>query len=89
MDNDVNEGAANLAGQVQNSARAFADDAKTQIGDMAGKATVAAQDAYGQVRDQVRDAGTVVARSVEQQPLMALLIGGMICGVAGYLLARR
>ncbi|HTI80771.1 MAG TPA: hypothetical protein VL614_10025 [Acetobacteraceae bacterium] len=85
----MSEGAAKLAGQVQSAASDLADGAKTQMDDMAGKATVAAQDAYGHVRDQVRDAGTVVARSVEQQPLMALLVGGLICGVAGYLLARR
>jgi ElaB/YqjD/DUF883 family membrane-anchored ribosome-binding protein len=50
---------------------------------------VAAQHAYGQARDQVRQAATTVARSVEQQPLVALLIGGFVCGVVGFLLARR
>jgi|KBSMisStaDraftv2_1062788.scaffolds.fasta_scaffold1961921_1 ElaB/YqjD/DUF883 family membrane-anchored ribosome-binding protein len=71
------------------SASAFADDAKTQVEETAGQATVAAQHAYGQARDQVREAATVVARSVEQQPLIALLIAGFVCGAVGFLLARR
>jgi ElaB/YqjD/DUF883 family membrane-anchored ribosome-binding protein len=71
------------------SASAFADDAKTQVEETAGQATVAAQHAYGQARDQVREAATVVARSVEQQPLIALLIAGFVCCAVGFLLARR
>ena len=90
MDNDLSEDhAANLADRTKASASAFADDAKTQVEELAGQATVAAQHAYGQARDQVREAATVVARSVEQQPLIALLIAGFVCGVVGFLLARR
>ena len=90
MDNDLSEDhAANLADRTKSSASAFADDAKTQVEELAGQATVAAQHAYGQARDQVREAATVVARSVEQQPLITLLIAGIVCGVVGFLLARR
>ena len=67
----------------------FAGDAKTQVEELAGQATAAAEHAYGQARDQVREAATVVARSVEQQPLIALLIAGFVCGAVGFLLARR
>jgi uncharacterized protein YjbJ (UPF0337 family) len=81
--------AANLAGRTRASVSALAGDAKTQVEEMAGQATEAAEHAYGQARDQVRDAATVVARSVEQQPMIALLIAGLICGAVGYLLARR
>ena len=90
MDNAPSEDhAANLADRTKASASAFADDAKTQAEELAGHATVAAQHAYGQARDQVREAATVVARSVEQQPLIALLIAGFVCGAVGFLLARR
>jgi folate-dependent phosphoribosylglycinamide formyltransferase PurN len=58
------------------SAGVFANHAKAQVEELAGQATVAAQHAYGQARDQVRETATVVARSVEQQPLIALLIAG-------------
>ena len=90
MDNAPNEDhAANLADRTKASASGFADDAKTQVEELAGQATAAAQHAYGQARDQVREAATVVARSVEQQPLITLLIAGIVCGVVGFLLARR
>jgi hypothetical protein len=90
MDEALSEdNAANLADRTKASARAFADDTKTQVEDLAGQATVAAQQAYGQVRNQVREAATVVARSVELQPLTALLITGLVFGVVGFLLARR
>jgi ElaB/YqjD/DUF883 family membrane-anchored ribosome-binding protein len=90
MDNALSEDhAANLADRTKASASAFAGDAKTKVEEMAGQATVATQHAYGQSRDQVREAATAVARSVEQQPLIALLIAGFVCGVVGFLLARR
>jgi ElaB/YqjD/DUF883 family membrane-anchored ribosome-binding protein len=90
VDNVLSEDhAANLADRTRASASAFAGDAKTQAQEWAGQATGVAQHAYGQTRDQVREAATVVARSVEQQPLIALLIAGFVCGVVGFLLARR
>jgi ElaB/YqjD/DUF883 family membrane-anchored ribosome-binding protein len=90
MDNALSEDhTANLADRTKASASAFADDAKTKVEELAGQATVAAQHAYGQSRDQVREAATAVSRSVEQQPLIALLIAGFVCGVVGFLLARR
>ena len=41
---------------------------------------MAAQQSYGQARDQVGEAATVVANSIEQQPLIALLIAGFVEG---------
>jgi ElaB/YqjD/DUF883 family membrane-anchored ribosome-binding protein len=67
----------------------MAGNAKTQVEGLAGQATEMAEQAYGQVRDKAREAATVVAKSVEQQPLIALLIAGFVCGAVGYLLARR
>jgi ElaB/YqjD/DUF883 family membrane-anchored ribosome-binding protein len=90
MDNALSDDyAANLAGRTKASANALAGDAKSQVEELAGQATTAAEHAYGQARDQVRAAATVVARSVEQQPLTALLIAGLVCGAVGFLLARR
>lgn len=90
MDNAVSEDhAAKLADRTKTSASVLAGDAKTQVEGLAGQATVAAERAYGLARDQVREAVTVVGRSVEQQPLIALLIAGFVCGAVGYVLARR
>jgi len=90
MDNDFGDSnTANLTDRAKASAGAMAGNAKTQVEGLAGQATEMAEQAYGQVRDKAREAATVVAKSVEQQPLIALLIAGFVCGAVGYLLARR
>jgi uncharacterized protein YjbJ (UPF0337 family) len=90
MDNTFSDGnTANLAERAKASAGAIAGDAKTQVEGLAGQASEMAEQAYGQARDKARDAATVVAKSIEQQPFAALLIGGLVCGVVGFLLARR
>jgi uncharacterized protein YjbJ (UPF0337 family) len=90
MDNNLNDDhASNLASRTKASVSSLAGDAKTQAEELAGQATGAAEHAYGQARDQVREAATAVTRSVEQQPLIALLIAGFVCGAVGFLLARR
>jgi ElaB/YqjD/DUF883 family membrane-anchored ribosome-binding protein len=58
------------------------------VEDAATQAAATAERAYGQARDQVRDATTSVAAAVEQQPLTALLIVGLIGGAIGLLLGR-
>ena len=67
----------------------FADDTKIQVDGFVNRAAAAADKAYGQARDQVRGATASVAKSVEQQPGIALLVVGLFCGALGYLLARR
>jgi uncharacterized protein YjbJ (UPF0337 family) len=90
MDNTFSDtNTANLANRAKASAGAMAGDAKTQVEGLAGQASEMAEQAYGQAKDKAREAATVVAKSVEEQPFMALLIGGLVCGVVGYLLARR
>jgi len=90
MDNTLNDSnAAKLADRAKTSASAMAGDAKTQVEGLAGQASEMAEQAYGQARDKAGEAATVVAKSVEQQPFMALVIGGLVCGVVGFLLARR
>jgi ElaB/YqjD/DUF883 family membrane-anchored ribosome-binding protein len=90
MDNYVSEDQAkNLAERTKESASALAGDAKTQVESLAGQATEMAGNAYGQARTQAREAAATVAKTVEQQPLVALLIAGFVCGAVGFLLARR
>ena len=90
MDNTFSDGnTANLADRAKTTAGAMAGNAKTQVEGLAGQASEMAEQAYGQARDEAREAATVVAKSVEQQPLMALVIAGFVCGAVGYLLARR
>ena len=90
MDNALSEDhAASRADRTKASVGALAEDAKTQAEKLAGQATVASEHAYGQSRDQVREAAKVIARSVVQQPLIALLMAGFVSGVVGFLSARR
>jgi len=90
MDNDFSEDhAVRLAERAKTSASVLVGDAKTQVEELASHATEAAKRAYGAARDQVREAATVVGRSVDRQPLIALLIAGLVCGAVGYVLARR
>ena len=86
---DIEDRAANLAGRAEAAVGAFADDVRSQVEGLATQATATAERAYGQARDQVRGAATTVATSVEQQPLIALLAVGLICGAVGFLLGRR
>jgi len=85
---DIENRAANLAGRAEAAVGAFADDVKNRVEEAATQAAATAERAYGQARDQVRDATTSVAAAVEQQPLTALLIVGLIGGAIGFLLGR-
>jgi uncharacterized protein YjbJ (UPF0337 family) len=86
---DIEDRAANPAGRAEAAVGALADDVKSQVEGLATQATATAERAYGQARDQVRGAATTVATSIEQQPLIALLAVGLICGAVGFLLGRR
>jgi uncharacterized protein YjbJ (UPF0337 family) len=81
--------AARMAGEIKATFDTIAGDAKAQVEGLASQATETAEHVYGQVRDQVRGAATAAATSVERQPFVALAAIGLICGVVGYLLARR
>ncbi len=48
-----------------------------------------AQEAYGQAREVARSTAAQVGRGVEQQPVVALLIAGVIGYALGLLTARR
>ena len=85
---NVGERAASVAGEIKAAVGTVAGDARTLVEGLAGQATEAAEHVYGQIRDQVRGAATAAATSVEKQPLLAVMAVGLICGVAGFLLAQ-
>ena len=86
---DIEDRAASLAGRAEAAVGALADDLKSRAEGLATQTTATAERAYGQARDQVRGVAETVATSVKQQPLIALLTVGLICGVLGFLLGRR
>lgn len=86
---DIEDRVAGFVGRTEAAVGALAGDARTQVEGLASQATVAAEHAYGQVRDQARGAAATVATSVEQQPLVALLVVGLVCGAVGFLLGRH
>jgi uncharacterized protein YjbJ (UPF0337 family) len=81
--------AASMVGEIKAAVGNLAGDARTQVEGLASQASETAEHVYGQVREQVRGASTAAATSVERQPLVALAAVGLICGVVGFLLARR
>lgn len=85
----VENPAASMAGEIKATVGNLVDDARSRIDDLASQATETADHVYHQVRDQVRGAATAAATSVERQPLIALVAVGFICGIVGFLLARR
>ena len=86
---DIKDQAARFAGKIEAVAGTLTDDARAQMEGMASQATDTAEHVYSQVRDQVREAATAAASSVEKQPLAALMAVGLVCGILGFLLARR
>ena len=85
---NIEDRAEGLVDRAQAAAGSLADDVKSQV-EGSTQATATAERAYGHARDQVRGAAATVATSVEQQPLIALLAVGLICGTVGFLLGRR
>ncbi len=85
----IEDWAANVAGRTEAAVGALAGDAKTQVEELASQAAATAERAYGQAQGQVRGAAAAVASSVERQPLITLVIAGLIGCALGVLLARR
>jgi uncharacterized protein YjbJ (UPF0337 family) len=85
----IEDHAASLVGRTKAAVGAFARETKSQAAGLATQAAETAEDAYGQARGEVRGAAAAVTTSVEKQPLVALLVVGLICGAMGFLLARR
>ncbi len=61
------------------------DTVKGQVDELAGQA----QKAYGQAKEQAQDTGKQLAKQVEQQPMIAVLVAGVVGFALGLLVARR
>lgn len=83
--NGVEDSADSVTDRVKEAVGSFADDAKGREEGVARQA----QDTYGLVRDHVRDAAETINGSVQQQPLIAILVAGTLGCLLGLLLARR
>ena len=81
--------AASVADDIESAVGALAGDAKAQVEELASQAAAKAEHAYGQVRHQVSGAAAAVTDSVEREPLITLLVVGLVCGAVGFLLARH
>ena len=86
---DIEDRTASMAGEIKAAVDGLAGDARTRVEESASQATADAENVYGQVRDRVREGATAASTIVEKQPLVALMSAGLICGVVGFLLARR
>jgi uncharacterized protein YjbJ (UPF0337 family) len=85
----IQDRATSVAGDIGSAVGALAGDAKTEVEALASQASATAGHVYGQARNQVHGAAAAVTDSVEQQPLIALLVVGLISGAVGFLLGRR
>lgn len=88
-ENRVEGAFQNVAGKVQDAVGGLTGDSRTQAEGKARQVAGKVQDAYGQAADQARDAAGSVGRLVEQQPVAALLIAGLVGCVLGWLSHRR
>ncbi len=88
-ENQVSGGARQAAGKVQGAAGDLLGDTKTQVEGAAREAEGMAQEPYGQAKEVARSTAKQIGRGVEQQPVIALLIAGVIGYALGLLTARR
>ena len=88
-ENQVGGAVQQAAGKVQGAAGDILGDTRTQAEGAAREVAGMAQEAYGQAREVARSTAAQVGRGVEQQPVVALLIAGVIGYALGLLTARR
>lgn len=83
MNTDQIEGKVRkVAGKVEEKVGELVGDTGARAEGIANQVAGAAQDAYGQARDQVQDMACGVSRKVEENPMVAVLLAGAV----GYLL---
>ncbi len=78
-----------LTSKVQGAAGDILGDRKAHVEGAAREVPVQAQKTYGQAKEVARSTAAQVGRGVEQQPITALFIAGVIGYVLGLLTARR
>ncbi len=89
MNEDKLSGAGNeIGGRVKEAAGALSGNASMKAEGMYDQAVGGAQRALGDAKDAAREGGRVVSRTVEEQPLSALLAAGLVGFVVGYLVSR-
>lgn len=88
-ENRVEGAFQNVAGKVQDAVGGLTGDTRTQAEGKARQVAGKAQGAYGEAADQARDVAASIGRGVEQQPLAALLIAGVVGYALGWLSHRR
>jgi ElaB/YqjD/DUF883 family membrane-anchored ribosome-binding protein len=90
MDTVLNQGQPEgLVDRASAAAGRVANDARDRVENLTGQATAAGQYAYAEARDRVRGTATVIARSVQQQPAIAIAVLGIVCVAVGFVLGRR
>lgn len=83
MNTDRIEGSVDkTVGKAQEAAGRVLDNDEMRAEGMARQASGAVQDLYGQACDQIKGVACDVAKKVEQNPLAALAVAGVV----GYLL---
>jgi uncharacterized protein YjbJ (UPF0337 family) len=88
-ENQVGGAIQQAAGKVQGAAGDLLGDTKTQVEGAAREVAGKAQEAYGQAKDIARGAAQQVGHGMEQQPVIALLVAGVIGYALGVLTTRR
>jgi uncharacterized protein YjbJ (UPF0337 family) len=88
-ENEVSGAVQQGAGKVQSAAGDLLGDTKTQVEGAAREVAGKAQEAYGQAKEVAHSAAQQVGRGMEQQPVIALLVAGVIGYALGVLTARR
>jgi len=86
---NIRASAATLADRAEAAISDLADEVKARVDDLANRASPAVEKAYGEARRQMRGAASMVASSVEDRPLVALVAVGLVCGALGFMLAGR
>ena len=74
---------------LETRAGEFTADVRHRAESLAGQAAGAAESAYEQARGHVRGATAEVEAKVRQEPLLAAMAIGLVCGAVGWLLAKR
>lgn len=87
--NGIEIGDKGIADRMQDAVGGFAADTRARLDGAARQMAGTAQDTYSHAREQMRDAATAVSHSVQHQPLVALLVAGVLGCMLGILLARR
>ncbi len=78
-----------LAGQVQEGIGNLTGDGTMEARGAAKQVAGQAQKAYGQAKEQVRETGQQLANQVEQQPIISVMVAGVVGFALGLLVAKR